>query len=180
MSKCKFKNLILSRQIWSLCSWLPRKPVNYYAFASAVCMQLLKHFIIIFLLFCLKLVFVERAGLTALANEIVCLPTDYVLPRQWQSKLPHAVLSACHDFYWGGGKSWRRKSLYHQVFALKMHKHCQKILYLFLSAYKTVHLKIGWIQTVETFFQSANHHQDHNVDPDAKLRLALVTDDLIN
>lgn len=71
-------------------------------------------------------------------------------------------------------------SLYHQVFALKMYKHCQKILYLFLSAYKTVHLKIGWIQTVETFFQSANHHQDHNVDPDAKLRLALVTDDLIN
>lgn len=103
MSKCKFKNLILSRQIWSFCSWLPRKPVNYYAFASALCVQLLKHFIIIFLLFCLKLVFVERAGLTALANEIVCLPTDYVLPRQWQSKLPHAVLSACHNFFlrWG-------------------------------------------------------------------------------
>jgi len=111
MSKCKFKNLILSKQIWSFCPWFPRKPVNYYAFASALCMQLLKHFIIIFLLFYLKL-FVERAGLTALANEIVCLPTEYVLPRQWQSKLPPAVLSACYNFFWMGGgerKSCRRR-----------------------------------------------------------------------
>lgn len=91
-------------------------------------MQLLKHFIIVFLLFCLKLVFVERAGLTALANEIVCLPTEYVLPRQWQSKLPHAVLSVCYNFSWGG---WRGEeleedvgSLYHQVFATKTCKHC--------------------------------------------------------
>lgn len=73
-------------------------------FASALRMRLLKYFIIIFLLFCLKLVFVERAGLTALANERVCLPTESVLPRQWQSKLPHAVLSACHNFSWMGGR----------------------------------------------------------------------------
>lgn len=126
MSKCIFNNLILSRQIWSFCPWLPRKPANYYALASALGMQLLKIFYYNISFIFLKLVFIERTGLTALANEIVCLPTEYVLPRQWQSKLPHAVLSVCYNFSAGG---WREEeleeevgSLYHQVFATKMCK----------------------------------------------------------
>lgn len=136
MSKCKFKNLILSRQIWSFCPWLPGKLVNYHAFAS-LCFQLLKHFIFL-LLFCLKLVFVEKAGLTALASEIVCLPTEYVLPRQWQSKLPHAVLSMCYNLYWG---EWRWEEteeevgcFSHQAFATKTCKHCQKKKYFYFPS----------------------------------------------
>ncbi|KAJ7397055.1 inactive phospholipase D5 isoform X2 [Pitangus sulphuratus] len=62
-----------------------------------------------------KLVFVERAGLTALANEIVCLPTDYGIPRQWQSKLPHDVFVSVLQLFLG---EWRREELEEEVQSL--------------------------------------------------------------
>lgn len=43
-----------------------------------------------------------------------------------------------------------------------------------------VQLKTGWTQALETNIQFANRRQDRNLDPAAMLRLALVTDDLVN